>query len=145
MGDIYEHFLEELRPKIVETVVETVHFRSTARSAMSKSPDLSKDDLICRYLFKNYRKRGGVRTGLRLSTQGFLLLKKYYDCYKIELEHNVNGKHLVALENKFQWPYYLFVEGKADGLEPSIYLFNADDAAWLKIAAGNLDRFLEMI
>lgn len=82
-------------------------------------------DLRPRDIFYNTEKKG-----LRLSSLGYQLLKREFDChtFPIDKESKVTVKHILALDSQMIWPYYL--------TSKQIVLFSDEDAVFLKLVGG---------
>lgn len=96
------------------------------------SPLTTKE--VCYIVFKNLQHTDTSVSGLRLTTTGFKVLSKRYDTYKFPLNDSGLSKSLlIKLHEKMKWPYYID--------KKFLYLFNGDDAMWLKLSDSSVEKF----
>ena len=89
---------------------------------------------VCYMMFKNLQNTDTTVSGLRLTSTGFKVLSKRYEAYKFMLgDSGLQKSLLIKLHEKMQWPYYLD--------KKFLYLFNGDDAMWLKLSDSSVEKF----
>jgi hypothetical protein len=89
---------------------------------------------VCYMMFKNLQHTDTSVSGLRLTSTGFKVLSKRYEAYKFKLgDSGLQKSLLIKLHEKMQWPYYLD--------KKFLYLFNSDDAMWLKLSDSSVEKF----
>lgn len=89
---------------------------------------------VCYMMFKNIQHTETTVSGLRLTSLGFKALSKRYDTYKFPLgDTGLQKTLLIKLHEKMQWPYYID--------KKFLYLFNGDDAMWLKLSDSSVEKF----
>jgi hypothetical protein len=89
---------------------------------------------VCYMVFKNLQHTDTSVSGLRLTSTGFKVLSKRYDTYKFPLgDSGLQKSLLIKLHEKMQWPYYID--------KKFLYLFNGDDAMWLKLSDSSVEKF----
>lgn len=89
---------------------------------------------VCYMMFKNLQHTDTTVSGLRLTSTGFKVLSKRYEAYKFMLgDSGLQKSLLIKLHEKMQWPYYLD--------KKFLYLFNGDDAMWLKLSDSSVEKF----
>ena len=98
----------------------------------SRSPLSVKE--VCYIVFKNLQHTDTTVSGLRLTSTGYKILSKRYDTYKFPLgDSGLQKTLLIKLHEKMQWPYYID--------KKFLYLFNGDDAMWLKLSDSSVEKF----
>lgn len=90
----------------------------------------------CYYIFYNFRISNSKPKGLRLTTKGNTLLKKFFQYYEFELNESLNGNAVLSLDKHMTYPYYLD--------QHTIVFFNQSDAGWFKLS-GSLNTFAKNI
>ena len=89
---------------------------------------------VCYILFKNIQHTENTVSGLRLTPTGFKILSKQYETYKFALgDSGLKNVLLIKLHEKMKWPYYID--------KKFLYLFNGDDAMWLKLSDSSVEKF----
>lgn len=139
---------------------------NTVQTYLMKSPNTSIEDIQTKIVqdlsynfsekynnpfnyhtvFDNYRKGAG----LRMKRDTFLLLKKIYDYYRIEVKvknNRILSKHLVGLDNNLTMPWYCsYYKGlpfkDSSSIFNKVFLFGQEDAFLLKLYNGDLDLWL---
>ena len=125
--ELHTYILEQVRVHIISLLNKKYNERQ-----------YSDEDLF-RLLFKNYRNKNKLRTGLSLTYFGQRALSKefkgYTDQINFESKNMNKTRHstVVALDKNMKWPYYI---GKKH-----VMFFSEDDASWFRLSGSNLNDF----
>lgn len=71
----------------------------------------------------------------RLSYQGFLFVKREFDCYSFAMDCSLNGRQLISLTRGVVYPYYIGTT--------QLTLFSREDAVLLKLYSSDIRAWLD--
>ena len=83
--------------------------QKSKNSILAKDIETAKDEELYRRYFINFRKSENNTRGLRLSYEGLVVIREFFDYYEIPLNEgfSIKGKHLIFLDQICTLPFYI--------------------------------------